>query len=58
MDKRRNADSGWRAGWYCAQVQEPEIEEDNICTVYFTEPNCVYSVYVSEYLANGKLKLA
>ena len=51
-------DSGWRAGWYSAQVQEVEIEEDNIRIVYFTEPNCIYTVCVSEYLANRKLKVA
>lgn len=51
-------DSGWRAGWYCAQVQEGQIEEDVICIVYFSEPKCVYTLCVSEYLAHGKIKLA
>ena len=54
MDERRD----WRQwGWYCAQVQEGEIEEDNIRIVYVTKPNCVYSVCVTEHLARGNLKL-
>jgi hypothetical protein len=51
-------DSGWRSGWYTAQVQEGYLEDDNIQILYFSEPECVYSVCVSEYLALGKLKLA
>lgn len=51
-------DSGWRCGWYTAQVQEGHLEEDVIQVLYFSEPECVYSVCVSEYLALGKLKLA
>ncbi len=51
-------DSGWRCGWYTAQVQEGYLEDDNIQVLYFSEPECVYSVCVSEYLALGKLKLA
>lgn len=51
-------DSGWRSGWYTAQVQESHLEDDTIQVLYFSEPECVYSVCVSEYLALGKLKLA
>jgi hypothetical protein len=50
--------SGWKTGWYCAQVQEGHIEEDDITIVYYTEPECVYTLCVSESLALGKLKLA
>ncbi len=50
--------SGWKTGWYCAQVQEGHIEEDDITIVYYTEPECVYTLCVSEFLALGKLKLA
>ena len=50
--------SGWRCGRYTAQVQESNLEEDIIEVLYFSEPESVYSVCVSEYLSLGKLELA
>ena len=56
--KEELGDSGWRGAWYCAHVQGGHIEDDSINIVYYTEPECVYTLCVSEYLALGKLKLS
>ena len=56
--KEEIGDSGWRCGWYTAQVQASNLEEDTIEVLYFSEPESVYSVCVSEYLSLGKLELA
>ena len=57
-NKEELGDSGWTQGWYSAQVQEGCVEDDTIKIVYLSEPKCLYTVCVSEYLALGKLKLA
>ena len=50
-------DSGWKPGWYSAEVQSSSIENDEITVVYITEPDCVYAVEVTPLLAEGKLRL-
>ena len=49
-------DSGWRPGWYSAEVQSSTIEDDEITVVYASEPDCVYTVEVTTLLAEGKLR--
>ena len=56
--KEELGNSGWTQGWYSAQVQEGHVEDDTVTVVYFSEPKCVYTLCVSEYLALGKLKFA
>ena len=57
-NKDELGDSGWTQGWYSAQVQEGHIEDDIVKLVYFSEPKCVYTLCVTDYLALEKLKLA
>ncbi len=37
-------DSGWKPGWYSAEVQSSKIKNDEITVVYVSEPDCVYTV--------------
>ena len=50
-------DTGWRAGWYSAEVQESNLSLDEITIIYVSEPESIYNVEVTPLLANGKLKL-
>lgn len=50
-------DTGWRAGWYTAEVQGSDVESDKINVVYTSEPNCVYDVEVTPSFIEGKLRL-
>ena len=50
-------DSGWRAGWYIAEIQEVDQETDMIKVVYTSEPNCVYDVEVTPLFFEGKLRV-
>ena len=48
--------SGWKPGWYVAEVQSSSIGDDEISVVYVSEPDCVYTVEVVPLLAQGKLR--
>ncbi len=48
---------GWNPGWYVAEVEESNIEDDWIKIEYSSEPGRIYKVDVSSELANGTLKL-
>ena len=50
-------DSGWRPGWYIAEIQNVDQEADVIKVVYTSEPNCVYDVEVTPLFFEGKLRL-
>lgn len=50
-------DTGWKAGWYNAEVQESDLTLDEITVVYVSEPESIYKVEVTPLLAHGKLKL-
>jgi len=49
--------SGWKPGWYQAEVQVLMIALDEISVVYITEPDSVYSLEATMYLSEGKTKL-
>ena len=49
-------DSGWRPGWYVADVQSSSIETDKVDIVYRSEPEVVYTIEVTPLLAEGKLR--
>ena len=51
-------DSGWRAGWYVAEVQAADPMSDQIEVVYLSEPGSAYQIDVTSMLAEGKLLLA
>lgn len=42
--KDKIGDTGWRAGWYNAEVQESELSSDEITVVYVSEPESTYKV--------------
>jgi hypothetical protein len=50
--------SGWRPGWYVAEVQGADVLEDTVDVVYVSEPESIYNIDVTEFLAQGKLQLA
>ncbi len=50
-------DSGWRPGWYIAEVQRSDVESDKISIVYTLEPKCVYELEVTPTFIEGKLRL-
>lgn len=56
--KEEIGDTGWRAGWYSAEVQESNLSLDKITIIYVSEPESIYKVEVTPLLANGKLKLS
>lgn len=49
-------DSGWKPGWYVAEIQASSIDDDEVSVVYVSEPDCVYTVEVMPLLAQGKLR--
>lgn len=50
-------DSGWRVGWYVAQVQGYCEETDILTVTYPIEPNCTYNLDLTSYVESGKLQL-
>lgn len=55
--KEEIRDSGWRPGWYTAEVQDSSLQSDQITVVYLSEPEAIYNIDVTTMLATGKLKL-
>ena len=51
-------DTGWRSGWYVAEVQQANQMLDQIDVVYISEPESVYTIDVTSMLASGKLQLS
>ena len=49
-------DTGWRPGWYVAEVQSASIETDEVTVVYVSEPDVVYTIEITPLLAQGKLR--
>ena len=50
-------DSGWKPGWYKAQVQSFNLDTDEIDVSYVQEPNCVYTHEVGPMITTGAIKL-
>ena len=49
--------TGWKAGWYNAQVQSYNPDTDEIDVVYNQEPDCVYTHDFSTMLNSSTIKL-
>lgn len=49
-------DTGWRPGWYVAEVQSASLDTDEVSVVYLSEPDVVYTIEVTPLLAQGKLR--
>ncbi len=56
--KEEIGNSGWRSGWYVAEVQKANPMLDQIEVVYISEPESVYKIDVTCMLAKGKLQLS
>ena len=50
-------ETGWRPGWYTAIVQSYQQDDDTIEVTYPSEPGCVYTVELTNMIAEGKIKL-
>ena len=48
--------SGWKAGWYNAEVQAFEPDTDEITIIYKREPTVVYTECVTQLISEGKVK--
>ena len=50
-------DSGWRPGWYNAEVQGYDNETDMITVQYPSEPGCTYTIELTPLLTQNNIKL-
>eukprot|EP00112_Aurelia_sp_Birch-Aquarium-sp1_P011710 Seg24649.1 transcript_id=Seg24649.1/GoldUCD/mRNA.D3Y31 product="hypothetical protein" protein_id=Seg24649.1/GoldUCD/D3Y31 len=50
-------DSGWRPGWYTADVQMADLDNDTVEVEYRSEQGCIYKIQVTPMLSKGKLLL-
>ena len=48
--------SGWKAGWYGAEVQAFDPDRDEVTIIYKREPTVVYSECVTQLISEGKVK--
>lgn len=48
--------SGWKAGWYRAEVQAFDPDRDEITIIYKREPTVVYCECVTQLISEGKVK--
>ena len=44
-------------GWYTAEIQSVDHEDDEVDVVYLEEPACVYTIPVLPNLASGRLRI-
>ena len=50
-------DSGWRPGWYVADVHAYDAENDLLTVEYPSEPNCTYTIDLTSLFHNSKIQL-
>ena len=55
-NKEELKESGWRPGWYAAEVQAFDPDSDQIHIVYDQEPDEVYIECVTKLISEGKVK--
>ena len=49
--------TGWKSGWYAAEVQGFDPDEDTISIVYDREPKKVYEECVTQAISRGEIRL-
>ena len=49
--------TGWKAGWYAAEVQEFDPDNDTITIIYDREPNRAYKEAVTPVISKGEICL-
>lgn len=55
-DQSELEQSGWKPGWYLAEVQAFDPGRDEIRIIYRKEPTVIYTECVSQLIAAGKVK--
>ena len=55
--KNEIGNTGWRPGWYKAQVQSYCVDTDEVELVYTSEPTCIYTMEVSPAISLGTVQL-
>ena len=55
--KEEIGDSDWRPGWYVAEVQYADMDNDEITVQFVSEPDCTYMYEVTPCIAQGTLKM-
>ena len=55
-DQSELEQSGWKPGWYLAEVQAFDPGRDEITIIYRKEPTVIYTECVSQLIAAGKAK--
>ena len=50
-------DSGWKPGWYTANVQGYDSDTDILTIQYPSEPGCTYNIALTPMYSKGSLKL-
>ena len=51
------SDTDWKEGWYAAEVQSVDRDDDEIDVVFSKNPDSVYTISVIPNLISGKLRL-
>ena len=49
--------SGWRPGWYVANVQGYDDETDQLTVQYPSEPDCTYTIELTSSFHNSRIQL-
>lgn len=44
-------------GWYTAEVQSIDFDDDEVDLVFLEEPECVYTIPILPNLVSGNLRL-
>lgn len=47
----------WRPGWYVAEVQDADRDNDEITVQFVSEPECTYICEVTPCVAKGTLQM-
>ena len=55
--KEEIGDTGWKAGWYVAEVQGYDIDTDVLTVHYSSEPDCTYESELTPLIVQNKVKL-
>lgn len=55
--KEEIGDTDWRPGWYVAEVQDADRDNDEITVQFVSEPECTYKYEVTPRVAQGTLQM-
>ena len=55
--KQEIGDTDWRPGWYVAEVQDADRDNNEITVQFVSEPDCTYTYEVTPCLAKETLQI-